>query len=147
MRIGKRGKTCLLVIGIILAVLLLAASVVLMIPSKVTTAPQVQFIVVQDSVTPTGAAFMFINEADATMEYSMEFSVEKKTAFGWRKVMIKAIPSIPAVVCIALPRSQRNDEVNWSYLYGSLRRGQYRLVKDIKLLGEEYMLAAEFTVP
>ena len=51
-----------------------------------------------------------------------------------------------AIGWILKPRGEFEDQIDWSKLYGELRKGNYRIVKEVYDNGNKIELCAEFTI-
>lgn len=106
-----------------------------------------------ETTSSTGLTIEFRNDSGNQCIYGDYFSLEKKINESWYKV--------PAIMdskygfnSIGHRLASGDDSewaVDWSWLYGSLDIGNYRIVKDIQnFRGAEeydtYYLAAEFTI-
>ena len=147
MRILKR---ILLVIGVILAVLILAAAIFLFRPANVTTSEDFSMVVDPDTVTPTGASFIVTNNLDSMPSFGTDYHIEKKGLLGWHKLMTQDLIVFSTGSAHALmPHAEGSIPKDWTYLYGPLPRGTYRLVMEFTNMETRVScyLGAEFTIP
>lgn len=141
----KKSHKALIFIAFILAIALMAAALFLFAPAGVTTVDGISFSVPPDTVTPAGAVYTVINETDGIVTFGAPYTIEKKGLLGWRKCLPHPlVTGWTAIAYVAWPTA--TQDLNWSYLYGGLSPGTYRLVKKINAADTEYTLAAEFTV-
>lgn len=113
----------------------------------------VTMIVKEGTVSSTGLTVTFENNSDKRCIFSEDFLLEKKKEGKWYQV-----PFIPGSTYghgdpgYALDSADVRDwTVDWEWLYGSLDRGEYRIVKrilDVREPGDydEHNLIAEFTI-
>lgn len=65
----------------------------------------------------------------------------------WKEVKsISDNYSFIAIAWILKPRGEFEDKINWSQLYGKLKKGQYRIAKEVYGDGEKKVLYAEFDI-
>lgn len=106
-----------------------------------------------DTVSPKGLTLVFKNNSDKTCLYGETFWLEEKINEIWRQVpaTINGNYAFKSIGYEASSGQNREHEVNWHWLYGSLHKGEYRIVKnvdDFRKAGDydTYFLAAEFTI-
>ncbi len=107
----------------------------------------------EDTVTPTGLTVVFENNSEKECIFGEYFELEKSIDDVWYKVPV-AIEGEYGFHSIGYPLTSgetREWEVDWNWLYGSLKRGKYRIIKDVLDLKETgnyetYYLAAEFEI-
>ncbi|MGM7684425.1 immunoglobulin-like domain-containing protein [Cytobacillus sp. Hm23] len=113
----------------------------------------VTMIAIEETVSPTGLTVALENTSDKEYIYGEYFSLEKNINGRWYQVPV-AIDDNYGFNDIGYRLASSDVKewtVDWSWLYGNLITGEYRIVKDIldgRKAGEydKYHLAAEFTV-
>ena len=97
-----------------------------------TLVDKVSLKVKADTLTPKGAIFILKNATDNKYWYGPEYIIEKKDNGGWQE--IATLSGNPLVWnAIAYPLNAREEieiNIDWSYGYGKLNDGEYRLVKS-----------------
>lgn len=98
-----------------------------------------------DTVTSTGFDYVISNQTDEVAGYGRQYAIERRSKSEWY--------SIPYVIdendvawtlelLIISPYSEASESVDFEYLYGELKPGDYRIIKKI---GDTY-IAGEFTI-
>ena len=113
----------------------------------------VTMIIDEETLSSTGLKVTFENNSNSQCIYSEHFWLEKKINENWYQVPV-AIDGDYGFNDIGYHLSSgKNEEwkVDWSWLYGSLDTGEYRIVKDIldfRKTGDydKYYLAAVFLI-
>lgn len=98
--------------------------------------------------TLTGATIVIKNTSNEELTSGEWFRIDKLEENGeWKKV--KSINDNYAFIAIAWvinARGEFEDNVDWSKLYGKLRKGHYRIVKEVYVDGNKKVLYAEFDI-
>jgi hypothetical protein len=107
----------------------------------------------EGTVSPTGLTVVFKNITENELLFGEFYILEMKTDDGWYQVPVAfdGDYGFNSIGYILDPDSSREWSVDWEWLYGSLEKGEFRIVKDIldsNGVGryETYYLAAEFTL-
>lgn len=106
------------------------------------------------TITPEGMSVEFINNTNLEYIFSEDFLIQKKVSKVWEDVepIIKEGQYAFHDIALILPANKSNDwAVDWKWLYGSLDKGSYRIVKQVirnRKPGETdlYYLGAEFEI-
>lgn len=105
------------------------------------------------NLSETGISLVVKNEIDKELTFGEDYTLEKKILGQWYRVMHKPSMIFKSVGwdAIGYPVSQKSErtfEINWEWLYGNLKEGNYRIVKKfIVNYPESYNLAVEFIIP
>lgn len=103
------------------------------------------------TLTKTGATIVIKNKK----EYSMgeAFKVETQVNNEWKEVETLKIKNIPediatfnVIATIVKANSEYEEKLDWSKMYGELKEGKYRVVKEISSEDEKKYLYAEFNI-
>lgn len=106
----------------------------------------------KETVSSTGLTVVFENSSSKQCIYGEYFCLEKNIDGGWYQVPIVIDNyGFDDIGYELAAGDNREWTVEWDWLYGSLKSGEYRLVKDVldfRNTGEydTYYLAAKFTV-
>lgn len=95
----------------------------------------------ENTLSRTGATFILANNTDKVIGYGEEYWLEIKQNGNWHK--IDADLNFNMLYYELYPGISEEFKINWSYGYGSLSNGQYRLIKHIDDLG---YVSAEFII-
>lgn len=112
----------------------------------------VTMVVAEGTVSSTGLTVTFVNKSNRNGVYGEYFVLEKKSNGRWDQVPTVINNYGFTDIGYPLPPGSRRDwSADWSWLYGSLDRGEYRIVKEIldfKGTGDftKHYLSAEFTI-
>lgn len=107
------------------------------------------------SLTKEGATFIITNNTDNIYSYGAAYHIEEYKNNKWSKVKLEQELSWNMIAYVLKPRSEAEININWSYGYGSLKKGKYRLVKIFTKDDEEvkqstnndsYNIYAEFEI-
>ena len=97
-------------------------------------------------ITKTGATIIISDISEQENTYGEWFRIDKKTNGFWEE--LKPIDDNYAFKDIAYKIGENNKlemNIDWSKLYGELKSGEYRLIKDLYNDGHIY-LSVEFTI-
>lgn len=104
----------------------------------------------KDMVSPTGLTVILENTTEEQCIYGKPYILEKKVNGNWYQVpVIKDNYGFEDIAYILAPKSSAEVTIDWEWLYGSLKPGEYRIIKDISIDSEEYnprYLSAEFII-
>jgi len=104
----------------------------------------------RDSLTPTGATFVITNEKDETIEFGDQYFLQTFIDDTWQNVEITNNESgFNAVLHIYEPGETHTFEADWSFMYGHLPEGTFRLVKAIEYANSDnpaFYIADEFII-
>ena len=120
--------------------------------SAVNNFEQVSMNVIEDSVSAKELTLIFTNSSNKEAMYSEDFLLEKNIECNWYQVPTKKIEFLFNDIAFKLSTSiQEVLNINWDWLYGSLDKGEYRIVKTLWVVSaggeyEEYFLSAQFII-
>lgn len=107
----------------------------------------------EGTVSPNGLVLIHENNSDKECIYGEFFILEKKIDDKWYEVpvTIEGNYGFEDIGHELVPGDNKEWETDWQWLYGSLSKGEYRIIKDILDFRETgdydtYYLAAEFTI-
>ncbi|WP_164670054.1 immunoglobulin-like domain-containing protein [Virgibacillus doumboii] len=113
----------------------------------------VTMIVKKETVSSTGLTVTFKNTSDKQYTYGDPFLLEKKIKGSWYQVPIALDDNygFNDIGYDLAPSDVSEWTVDWDWLYGNLKTGEYRIVKDVldvKKPGDydTHHLAAKFTI-
>lgn len=108
----------------------------------------------EETLSATGLTAIVRNESDDELTFGTFYCVEQKINDGWYQVpvVVEGNYGWDAIGYPIAPKSSSEFEAtNWEWLYGSLKSGDYRFIKDgIIGSGSEiirYYFAVEFSIP
>ena len=133
-------------------------------PSAITTAASDELFLEakEETVTPGGMEYSIVNQSKEVWEYGLFYLLQVKENGEWYNLNLtggvevngKFGMEFPAIALVAKPGEEQSESVDWTYYYGELPGGHYRLIKEGQLCGadgnrpgESTCLAAEFTIP
>ncbi|GGA67939.1 immunoglobulin-like domain-containing protein [Ornithinibacillus halotolerans] len=107
----------------------------------------------EGTVTSTGLIVILENTTDKRCVYGEDFSLEKKVDGKWYKVpdVVDGNYGFNDIGFELYKDEVQEWPVDWEWLYGSLEKGEFRIVKDIIDSREpgdydQYFLTAEFVI-
>jgi len=107
----------------------------------------------EGTISPTGLTLVLKNDSESQCIYGEFFILEKKLNEKWYEVpvIIEGDYGFRSIGYELSPGDSKEWKVDWNWLYGSLDKGEYRIVKDIldfRGTGDydTYYLAVEFTI-
>ncbi|MBE6148547.1 MAG: hypothetical protein E7167_03535 [Firmicutes bacterium] len=103
----------------------------------------------EGTLTKTGATLILKNKSDKAFEYGNPYEIEIKKDGKWHKINVELNFTMPAFSL--KPQELKEIEINWSYGYGTLAPGKYRIIKDVNFKTnedtyEKFYVSAEFTI-
>jgi len=106
----------------------------------------IEFVIIEESLTKTGATFILTNNFNISYTYGSAYEVEKKVDGYWQK-----LDNINELVfdygLHSLKKSESKEVIiDWSWHYGELKLGTYRLVKTIREMPDDNMNTHEIIV-
>lgn len=105
----------------------------------------------EGTVSPTGLTVILDNTTDKQCIYGKPFVLERKINGKWYQVpaVIKNNYGFEDIAYILSAKSNAEVKIDWEWLYGNLKPGEYRIIKDISIDSQEYNpyhLSAKFTI-
>lgn len=96
----------------------------------------------------TNATIVIKNTSNKELTSGEWFRIDRVEENGeWEKVKsINEEYGFIAIAWVIKPRGEFEDKIDWSKLYGELKKGNYRIVKEVYEKGEKIELYAEFSI-
>ena len=109
----------------------------------------VSLLIKENTLTKTGATLILKNDSDVVIQYGEPYEIEIKKDGKWHKINVELNFIMPAYIVNA--KESKEIELNWSYGYGKLTSGNYRIIKDINIKNaegsyEKFYVSAEFSI-
>lgn len=103
------------------------------------------------TLTKTNVTLIVNNNSDKKIEYGDDFEIEIKKYGEWHKIDSYTTRWFYSYAIILDAGESREIEHGWAYSYKKLRRGKYRIIKDMKYIYENgkhepFNVAVEFTI-
>ena len=103
-----------------------------------------------DSLTASGMEYTVHNDGGQYLIYGEPFSLQVEESGNWYE-LIADVPENFAFPAIGyeldgVRNTEKTQSLDWTYLYGELLPGHYRLVKDMRQGYKEIFLALEFEI-
>lgn len=87
----------------------------------------------KDTITSKGATFIMKNNTDENYDYGADWYIEIKDNGNWKE--LETITGEPlswnSIAYVIKPNEEKEFTIDWSYGYGELKKGNYRLLKKI----------------
>lgn len=97
----------------------------------------------EGTLTNTSATIIIENKTESPIGYGEEYRIDKQINGEWRELKVKDEDYIIDAIGYLIDGGKETEEkVDWADLYGELKKGKYRLVKEI---GSEYA-SVEFEI-
>ncbi len=114
-----------------------------------TVKDKVRLEVKEGTLKKTKATFILKNDSDVNITYGNEYKIEKKIDDNWQELEGKLAFNLPAYNLKYMDSVEL--KLDWKNGYGSLDKGQYRLVKSVsveKVDGskEEFNIYGDFSI-
>ncbi len=103
----------------------------------------------ENTLTNTGATLILKNNSNTDIKYGNSYEIEIKHNKKWYKLDGKMYFTLP--LFFLEPNKTVELEENWQDGYKKLKKGTYRIIKEIKIEKENntfdsFYVAAEFTI-
>lgn len=105
-----------------------------------------------ETLTPEGASFLLLQTTDLNIQYGDDFKLQTLNGSQWEDVSTVIENDGFHSIAYKLPENEpKTLELDWTWLYGSLPAGEYRLVKtfmDFRETGDfdTYTITAPFAI-
>ncbi len=112
---------------------------------------KISLIVKKDTLSNTGATFIFTNHSGSNLSYGDFFWIEKEEDGKWHRLeQINPFNSL-AILYMIKAGEQKELRIDWEEIYQSLDTGKYRVVKEVSFRygnqnGKKFYISAEFTI-
>lgn len=84
-----------------------------------------------NTLTSKGATFIIKNNSNETYVYGAEYKIETKIDGQWQDVELKQPLAWNEIAYVINSRGLREINIDFTYGYGELSKGEYRLVKKV----------------
>lgn len=103
----------------------------------------------ENTLTTSGATLILKNNSNTNIQYSNPYEIEIKHNKKWYKLDGEMYFTLP--LFFLEPNKTVELEVNWEDGYKKLKKGTYRIIKEINIEKENntfdsFYVAAEFTI-
>jgi len=109
----------------------------------------IPFTINEDSITPDGAVFVITNESENAIEFGEQYTLQVLYDDIWYDIVETNGHYWNDILYVIEPGETHTNKVDWSYVYGNLPEGVYRIVKAINETKPDepvFFIAGEFTV-
>ena len=116
---------------------------------KIDDLKSVSMIIKEGTLTKTGTTIIITDKSGKNNIYGESYRIDKKESDKW--VALEPIIDNYAWNTIGYTVDENNTlelNINWEWIYGTLKEGEYRLVKDTSEPGEEppHYITTEFVI-
>ncbi len=158
-------KKIALVLAIIMSLCLLALSLSSCSKTRYSKIPddtvykqhdEVIFSLTDDPLTPTGAVFYYENTGNNTIFWGPEYTIQINKKGSWYDLSpIVENYDTEAYGIQLLPSTSFEEHIDWSFLYGKLQRGDYRILIEYQInsstnnhtIDQDCFMICEFSIP
>ena len=114
-----------------------------------TTENDVSLSIKENTLTTSSATLILKNNSNTEIKYGNSYEIEIKHNKKWYKLDGEMYFTLP--LFFLEPKKTVELEVNWEDGYKKLKKGTYRIIKEIKIEKENntfdsFYVAAEFTI-
>ncbi|MBD9105571.1 hypothetical protein EGW03_03755 [bacterium] len=114
-----------------------------------TTENDVSLSIKENTLTTSSATLILKNNSNTEIQYGNSYEIEIKHNKKWYKLDGEMYFTLP--LFFLEPKKTVELEVNWEDGYKKLKKGTYRIIKEIKIEKENntfdsFYVAAEFTI-
>lgn len=92
----------------------------------------VSLIIKDETLTNTSATLILKNNSDKKVEYGEDYEIEIKKSGEWYKINVDQWFDLSATELDV--GESKEIYLNWKTVYGKLKKGTYRIVKDIEYI-------------
>lgn len=101
------------------------------------------------TLTSSGATVILINNTNKKIMYGNPYEIEVKKDGKWEKIDNNLNFNLP--LFYLLPGESKEMKLKWEDGYGKLKKGTYRIIKNIRYESEEetskdFIVSAEFVI-
>ena len=136
--IPKKNKTIISIILTLIIILIITLSIAFLYKKEFMIGEESKTIINNNGIslsiqnntlTNTGLTLILKNDGDKTITYTEEYEMEIKKDNNWQKLNIEI--DFITTINILNPKDSNTINIDWEYTYGKLKKGDYRIVKQI----------------
>ncbi len=141
-----KKKIIIILIGVFLTVCLGFYFIVIKSHVKINNLKDITLTIKEDTLTNEKVTLILTNNSDKNISYGNPYQLEIKRFDGWHRIIKN--PAFTLEAYIVYPKGSTEIEVNLKNIYGKLKKGTYRIIKNIRYENEEksFNVASEFTI-
>lgn len=91
----------------------------------------------EETLTSMGATFILKNNSNKEYDYGADYYIEYKHNDNWNEIQLDEPLSWNSIAYVIKPGDEQEININWSYGYGELKTGIYRLVKKVSKVDDK----------
>ncbi len=91
----------------------------------------------EETLTSMGATFILKNNSNKEYYYGADYYIEYKHNDNWNEIQLDEPLSWNSIAYVIKPGDEQEININWSYGYGELKTGIYRLVKKVSKVDDK----------
>lgn len=101
----------------------------------------------ENTLTSDGLTLIITDENRLVEGYDVAFKIEKKEFENWEELNPITNDIVWTTKKYVLDENNQVEiKQNWKHIYGSLSKGEYKLIKYITINKEQYSLSLEFEI-
>ncbi len=141
-----KKKIIIILVGVFLIVSLGIYFIVIKSHVKINTSKDITLTIKEDTLTNEKVTLILTNNSDNNILYGNPYQLEIKRFDGWHRIIKN--PAFTLEAYGVYPKGSTEIEVNLKNIYGKLKKGTYRIIKNIRYENEEksFNLAVEFNI-
>lgn len=101
----------------------------------------------ENTLTSDGLTLIITDENRLVEGYDVAFIIEKKEVENWKELEPITNNIVWTTKKYVLDENNQVEiKQNWKHIYGSLSKGEYKLIKYITINKEQYSISLEFEI-
>ena len=117
---------------------------------KIDDLDGVSMTIKKGTLTPSGATIIITDTSDRENMYGEQYRIDKFVNHTWKELDVVVVGNYGwTAIGYTVDKDNKLElDINWKWLYGELKPGKYRLVKDTSEPGEgtTHYITTEFTI-
>lgn len=114
---------------------------------KIRETKEISIKIKENTLSSDGATILITDENRLAEYYGIEFKIEKKESENWQELQTLTEDIAWTTKRYLLDeKNQLEMKQNWKYIYGSLDKGKYRLIKYVNTKEDQFSISVEFEI-
>ena len=144
-----KKKIIIILIGVFLVVSLGVYFIGIKSHVKINTSKDITLTIKEGTLTNEKVTLILTNNSEKNISYGNPYQLEVKRFDGWHRIIKN--PAFTLEAYVVYPKGSTEIEVNLKNIYGKLKKGTYRIIKNISYENEkdnfeDFNIAVEFKI-